>query len=84
MCIRDRTHLPEVSQKVSSKKLPDWILSFASLFNAKAKEGVMLRNVNRNISNQKAKTLLGWTPIATQEQTILAAVESMVQYSKLQ
>lgn len=78
-----KKHLPEVSQKVSSKKLPDWILSFASLFNAKAKEGVMLRNVNRNISNQKAKTLLGWTPIATQEQTILAAVESMVQYSKL-
>lgn len=78
-----KKHLPAVSQKVSTKKLPDWLLSFASLFNAKAKEGVMLRNVNRNISNQKAKTLLGWTPIATQEQTILAAVESMVQYSKL-
>ncbi|MDF7821063.1 aldehyde reductase [Runella sp. MFBS21] len=78
-----KKHLPAVSQKVSTKKLPDWILSFASLFNAKAKEGVMLRNVNRNVSNQKAKTLLGWTPIATQEQTILAAAESMIQYRKL-
>ncbi|WP_442592214.1 SDR family oxidoreductase [Pedobacter sp. AW31-3R] len=71
---------PGASQKVSLKRLPNWVLSFASLFNAKAKEGVLLMKMNRNVSNAKAKQLLSWKPVATQEQSILAAVESIIKY----
>ena len=58
---------PEVSQKVSTRKLPNWVLKMASLFNPKAKEGAMLMKMNRNVSNKKAKEILGWKPITTQE-----------------
>ncbi|MDJ1466884.1 aldehyde reductase [Cytophagaceae bacterium DM2B3-1] len=72
--------MPDIAKNVSTKKLPDWILYFTSLFNVRAKEATMLLQVNRNVSNQKAKKILDWTPIATQEQTILASLESMVKY----
>lgn len=71
---------PEVSQRVSTKRLPDWIIKIGSLFNTRAKEGLLFLKMNRNISNAKAKAVLGWQPIATQEQTILASVDSMIKY----
>ena len=72
---------PEISQKVSSRKLPGFVLNIASLFNQQAKEGVLLAKMNRNVSNQKAKNILNWNPIATQEDTILAAVDSMKKFN---
>lgn len=68
---------PEIAQKVSTKKLPDFILSLGAKFNHQAKEGKLLLDMNRNVSNERAKTLLGWEPIATQEEAILAAIDSM-------
>ncbi len=71
---------PGISQKVSTRRLPDWVLRFASLFNAQAKEGAMLLRVNRRVSNAKAKAVLGWQPIASAEEAILAALDSMIKY----
>ena len=76
-----KSRQPEISQKVSSKKVPDWVLNFASLFNAKAKQGLVLLKMNRNVSNKKAKEILGWKPIATNKQAILASVDSMKKYN---
>lgn len=76
-----RNKRPEIVQKVSSRKLPNFVLNIASLFNAQAKEGILLSKMNRNVSNQKAKNTLHWKPIATQENTILAAVDSMTKYN---
>jgi len=78
-----KSHQPEISAKVSLRKLPDWVLKAASLFQEKAREAVMLQKVNRNVSNAKAKDMLGWKPIATQEQAILASVASMIQYGHI-
>lgn len=75
-----RKERPEVSQKVSTKTLPNWALRLASLVNERTKEGLLFIKMNRNVSNAKAKRLLGWQPIATQEQTILASVDSIVKY----
>lgn len=72
---------PEVSLNVSSRTLPSLVLTIASLFNAKARESALLAKINRNVSNQKAKSILKWTPMATQEETILAAVDSMKKYN---
>ena len=75
-----KTRMPEVSARVSRRRLPDLLVRLAALFNRKASEGVVFLNMNRNVSNAKAKQVLGWKPIAAQEQAILAAVESMVKY----
>ena len=75
-----KNKMPEAATKVSLKTLPNWLLHFAALFNSQAKTGAMFLKVNRNVSNAKAKKVLGWTPIANNEQAILAALESMVKY----
>ncbi|MGE0076418.1 MAG: SDR family oxidoreductase [Bacteroidales bacterium] len=79
--IRDKR--PVVAQKVAKGKLPNWILSIASLFNEQAKESLFMSKINRNVSNNKAREVLGWKPIAPQEETILASVDSMIKHNLL-
>ena len=38
---------------------------------------------SRNTSNEKAKRILGWKPIATNEEAIVASVESMIKFKNL-
>ena len=71
---------PDIASKVSTITIPAFVVRVAALFNAKAKEGAMFMNVNRNVSNAKARNLLGWKPIGTNEEIILASVESMIKY----
>ncbi len=71
---------PEISKKVSTKAIPNWIIYLSALFNKQAKEGAHLLSISRNISNEKAKKILGWTPIANNEEAILASVNSMIQF----
>lgn len=71
---------PALSEKVSVQTVPNFILSFSALFNKQAKEGKLLLDMNRNVSNHQAKTLLGWTPIASKEEAILHAVDSMKRF----
>ena len=37
--------------------------------------------MNRNISNEQAKSILGWRPIGSQEDAVLEAVDSMAKYN---
>lgn len=76
-----RNKKPEVSKNVSKRKLPTWALRIASLFMEQAKESLFMSKMNRNVSNNKAKTVLGWQPIASQEETIIASVNSMIKYN---
>nr|GEX61333.1 NAD(P)-binding Rossmann-fold superfamily protein [Tanacetum cinerariifolium] len=70
--------MPQIAEKVATKTVPDWVVRFASLFNPQAKTGAMFLKVNRRVSNAKAKQVLGWKPLATNEQAILSAAESLV------
>lgn len=70
---------PDIAQKVPTGILPNWLLSLAALFNAPAKQSVALLAINRQVSNAKARTVLGWSPMATKEEAILASVDSMPQ-----
>jgi nucleoside-diphosphate-sugar epimerase len=79
--------LPEIAKllkaagkNVPVKTLPDWVLHIAALFNEQARHAAPLLSINRNVSNAKAKEVLGWTPIANNEEVILASVKSMVEY----
>lgn len=75
-----KNKIPDVATKVSLKTVPDWVIHFAAFFNAQANTGSMFLKVNRNVSNAKAKKLLGWTPIANNEEAILASLESIIKY----
>jgi nucleoside-diphosphate-sugar epimerase len=76
-----RNKRPEVSQKVAKRKLPNWTLRIAFLFMEQAKDTLFMTKMNRNVSNDKAKNVLGWKPIASQEETILASVNSMIKFN---
>ena len=57
--------------------MPDFVLKMSALFSKRAKEAKLLMDLNRNISNQQAKDVLGWTPIADQETAILNTTDSL-------
>jgi nucleoside-diphosphate-sugar epimerase len=71
---------PGIAQKVPVRILPNWVIHLAALFSAQAKMVAPLLSISRNVSNAKAKKILGWTPIANNEQAILAAVDSMIKF----
>lgn len=72
-----RTKRPKISAQVTTKRMPNIFLDLASYFNKQAREGKLLKDVNRNVSNQKAKDLLKWSPIADNETAVLLAVDSL-------
>lgn len=76
-----RSEKPEVAQKVTKRTLPNWVLNMAAVFNEQAKEGLLLSKMNRNVSNAKARNMLGWKPITSQEDTVLASVNSMIKFN---
>ncbi len=75
-----RKHYPNLASNIPSKILPDWIINLSAPFNAQAREGKLMLAMNRNVSNQKAKQLLGWQPIGSIEDTLLATLTSMEKY----
>jgi len=78
-----KNKMPAISGKVSTKVLPNWLVGIASLFSHQAKQAAYFLSINRNISNEKAKNILGWKPIANKEEAVLAAVESMTKFKTI-
>ncbi|WP_099221836.1 NAD-dependent epimerase/dehydratase family protein [Listeria costaricensis] len=75
---------PELATKISSKRVPNWLVNLGALFNQEAKEAALLLKLNRDISNTKAKQLLNWQPVANNEEIVLASVDSMVKFKRIQ
>jgi nucleoside-diphosphate-sugar epimerase len=78
-----KSRMPDVSQKVSTRVLPDWVIRVAALFNRQAKGAAGLLGINRNISTEKSRRVLGWTPRFNNEEAIVASVNSMIKFGKL-
>ena len=78
-----RENMPEVSQKTPGKILPDWGVRLMALFNPQAKAIASMLSASRNVSNEKAKRVLGWKPRSTNEEAIIASVESMIKFGVL-
>ncbi|MGO2639047.1 MAG: NAD-dependent epimerase/dehydratase family protein, partial [Enterococcus viikkiensis] len=72
---------PQLAATLSKRVMPNWMLKAASYVNAMAKEGQFMAEMNRNVSNAKAREVLGWKPIGTKEEAILAAVDSLIEYN---
>jgi nucleoside-diphosphate-sugar epimerase len=79
-----RNQRPQLSPQIPTKVMPNWILRVGSLFSKQAQEGKLLIDINRNVSNQKAKQILDWQPLSNNEETVLATVDSLVKYKLLE
>jgi len=75
-----KNEMPEAAANASTKTIPNWSIRIAALFNAQAKAIAPLVGIYRNASNEKARTLLGWTPRSNQE-AILATAKSLVEFA---
>ena len=75
-----RNKYPDIAKKVSTKTIPNKFLYLAALFNKQAKEAALLLRISRNVSNAKAKKILGWKPIANNEEVILGSINSMIKF----
>lgn len=75
--------MPGIAGKISRKILPDWLVRITALFNRKAKFIASMLKASRNVSNEKARSVLGWRPLATNEEAILLSVESMLKFGHI-
>lgn len=69
---------PQISQKVSIKLLPNWLINLMAPFSKQAKEGKLMINMNRNVSNEKAKRILDWQPRDNNEKLVLISTDNLV------
>ena len=72
--------MSEVAHNISTKRLPDWLVSLTGLFSPQAKNIASMLRANRNTSNAKAREILGWKPLSNNEEAIMASIESMIKY----
>jgi nucleoside-diphosphate-sugar epimerase len=77
------TEMGPVASHVSTKILPNWIVRLAAFFSPTARQIAPQLGRNKKASNQKAKRILSWSP-RTNEEAILAAVESMVRFGLIE
>ncbi|GFP76344.1 SDR family oxidoreductase [Clostridium fungisolvens] len=71
---------PDIAKKIPKRILPNLVVHLAALFNKELKEIALFLKMSRNVSNAKAKKILGWTPIANNEEIILDSIDTMVKY----
>ena len=67
------------ARKVSTKTLPDWLVRFAALFSPTLRSVAGQIGKIKNASNEKAKTLLNWSP-RTNEEAIIASANSLFKF----
>lgn len=74
-----RAERPELADQISTKSMGDWILKIGSVFNRQAKKGNLMLRMNRYVSNQKAKNVLGWQPHYDNREIVLESTDFMVE-----
>ena len=75
-----KKRLGDKAKNVSTKILANWKVRIAALFNPMAKNIVPQLGRNKNASNEKAKSMLGWQP-RNNEEAILASAESLFKFN---
>ncbi|MBA4851272.1 aldehyde reductase [Emticicia sp. BO119] len=75
-----KSHLGTKGDKISTRKLPDWLVRMAALFSPQAKALAPMLRRYRNASNDKAKKLLGWQP-RPKEEALLATADSLFRFN---
>ncbi|MEM9191698.1 MAG: aldehyde reductase [Myxococcota bacterium] len=74
-----RQEFPDYRGKLSTRRMPSWLLRFMALFSGELKQTVTELGKQRRTTNEKAKKLLGWTPRPARE-AVVAAAQSLIDY----
>jgi nucleoside-diphosphate-sugar epimerase len=78
-----KREMPALAKKIPTKTLPNWVIYLAALFNKQAALVAPMLRISRNTNSAKAIRILGWTPIANNEEAILASAESMLKFGAI-
>lgn len=73
-----RDHFADRGYKIPSRRLPGWVLRVASLFDKTARLAVPELGKRQDVSNKRAREILGWQPHSLEEM-VVAMGESMIE-----
>lgn len=71
--------LPHLSKKISTLSMPFYFLKILALFDPRARILAPLIGINKNASNEKARSILEWNP-RSNEEALMASAESLLKY----
>jgi nucleoside-diphosphate-sugar epimerase len=74
-----RARLGDAARRVPTRQLPNWLVRFVALFDARMRPLLPLLGSTRNATSAKAERVLGWTP-RPREEAIVASAESLVKF----
>jgi nucleoside-diphosphate-sugar epimerase len=77
-----KTRMGDAARGVPTRAIPDWLIRFAALFSPAISQISTELGKTKNASNEKARRILGWTPISNEDATI-ATAESLIQLGLL-
>ena len=78
-----KSQLGPAAAKVSTRKLPDWLVRLVALFNPTARQIVPELGKRKDATAEKAERLLGWQPRSVAE-SIVASGESLLKLGLIQ
>ena len=70
------------ANRLPTRELPDWLVRVAALFDPSLRQILPELGKVKNASNEKARSVLGWTP-RSNEDALLATAESLLQLGLL-
>lgn len=73
-----KTRYPEKSKKIPKITMPNWLIKVLAPLNKQAKIGKLFIEMNRTVSNKKAKEVLNWQPISDNKQLIIDTMDSLI------
>jgi dihydroflavonol-4-reductase len=74
-----KARLGDAAKKVSTRRLPNWLVRIVALFDPSMRQLVPLLGKIRNATSAKAERVLGWNP-RSREDAIVATAESLVRF----
>jgi dihydroflavonol-4-reductase len=77
-----KRRLGDAARRVPTRELPDWLVRLASLIDSSIAQFIPELGKAWNVTNAKARELLGWTP-RSNEEAIVATAESLLQLGLL-
>jgi len=73
---------PEQAKKAPTRELPNWLVRCVAFFDSSIRQILPELDHAPQISNEKAKTVLGWSPRSTEE-GVVATADSLFQHKVL-
>ena len=72
-----RAHLGDAANKVPTRRIPDFLVRLAALFNKELQAAVPRLGQKRDFTSEKAQAMLGWRPRPLEE-TVLDCARSLI------